>query len=88
MKNYKISVLAVNKELKLETKTLSGAIKMLQLINVDNIKDKETKSATIKAHQALKTVDYGKLKKACRKSKSGNYAPFYVLQALYKLELI
>jgi len=74
--NYKLNVLNANKELKQETKTLKGSLTILKLLtkNEDVLK-------------ACNEVEYTKLKKACRKSKTGNYSPFFVLQALYKLGL-
>ncbi len=74
--NYRSSVLNVNANLKKESKTLGGAIKLLKALSEDE--------TTLKA---LESVDFKKLKKACRKSKKGNYSPFFVLQALYKLGL-
>ncbi len=74
--NYKANVLEANKELKQETKTLKGSLQVLKLL---------TKNESVL--KACNEVDYQKLKKACRKSKAGNYSPFFVLQALYKLEL-
>ena len=74
--NYKVNVLQANKDLKQETKTLKGALQVLKLL---------TKNEDV--FKACNEVDYQKLKKACRKSKAGNYSPFFVLQALYKLEL-
>jgi hypothetical protein len=74
--NYKVNVLQANKDLKQETKTLKGSLQVLKILtkNEDVLK-------------ACNEVDYQKLKKTCRKSKTGNYSPFFVLQALYKLEL-
>ena len=74
--NYKANVLEANKELKQETKTLKGSLQILKILS----KNEEV-------IKACSEVDYAKLKKACRKSKSGNYSPFYVLQAFYKLGL-
>lgn len=74
--NYKVNVLQANKELKQETKTLKGSLQVLKIL---------TKNSEVL--KACEEVDYQKLKKACRKSKAGNYSPFFVLQALYKLEL-
>ena len=73
---YKVNVLKANKDLKQETKTLKGSLQILKILtkNDDVLK-------------ACNKVDYQKLKKACRKSKTGNYSPFFVLQALYKLGL-
>ena len=73
---YKVNVLDVNKELKQELPKLSNAIKLLELLTTNE-----------KVLAALKEVEYNKLKKATRKSKAGNYSPFFVLQALYKLGL-
>lgn len=73
---YKVNVLKANKELKQETKTLKGSLQVLKLL---------TKNENVL--KACNEVDYQKLKKACRKSKTGNYSPFFVLQALYKLGL-
>jgi hypothetical protein len=74
--NYKVNVLTANKELKQETKTLKGALQVLKIL---------TKNSEVL--KACEEVEYSKLKKACRKSKAGNYSPFYVLQSLYKLGL-
>lgn len=73
---YKVNVLKANKDLKQETKTLKGSLQILKILtkNDDVLK-------------ACNEVEYQKLKKACRKSKKGNYSPFFVLQALYKLGL-
>ena len=74
--NYKVNVLQANKDLKQETKTLKGALQVLKIL---------TKNEEVL--KACNEVEYQKLKKSCRKSKAGNYSPFFVLQALYKLEL-
>lgn len=73
---YKVNVLKANKELKQETKTLKGSLQVLKIL---------TKNEEVL--RACEEVEYQKLKKACRKSKAGNYSPFFVLQAFYKLEL-
>jgi len=74
--NYKANVLDANKELKQETKTLKGSLQILKILSKNQ-----------QVVDACEKVDYPKLKKVCRKSKAGNYSPFFVLQALYKLEL-
>lgn len=74
MSTYKKQVLDVNASLKKESKTLGGAIKMLKALSNDE--------QTLKR---LNETDFKVLKKKCRKSKSGNYSPFFVLQALYKI---
>ena len=72
----KANTKATSKELKQETKTLKGSLTILKLL---------TKNEEVL--KACNEVEYAKLKKACRKSKTGNYSPFFVLQALYKLGL-
>ena len=74
--NYKLNVLNANKELKKETKTLKGSLQILKILTSNE-----------EVLKACSEVEYQKLKKACRKSKKGNYSPFFVLQALYKLGL-
>jgi hypothetical protein len=74
--NYKLNVLNANKELKKETKTLKGSLQILKILTSNE-----------EVSKACSEVEYTKLKKACRKSKAGNYSPFFVLQALYKLGL-
>lgn len=71
---YKKQVLDVNANLKKESKTLGGAIKLLKALTDDE--------QTLKS---LEAIEFKVLKKKCRKSKSGNYSPFFVLQALYKI---
>jgi len=73
---YKVNVLNANKELKQETKTLKGSLQILKILTSNE-----------EVLKACNEVEYTKLKKACRKSKAGNYSPFFVLQALYKLGL-
>jgi len=73
---YKLNVLTANKELKQETRTLKGSLQILKILTSND-----------EVLKACNEVDYQKLKKACRKSKKGNYSPFFVLQALYKLGL-
>ena len=75
---YFKQVLAPNKAIKLESKTLNGAMKLAQTMLAGKTEFKDVS-------EKLASVNYGKLKKACRKSKSGNYCPFYVLQAVRKL---
>ena len=74
--NYRVKVLDVNASLKKESKTLGGAIKLLKALTEDE--------TTL---NAINSVDFKKLKKVCRKSKKGNYSPFFILQALYKIGL-
>lgn len=71
---YKKQVLDVNANLKKESKTLGGAIKLLKALTDDE--------QTLKS---LEAIEFKVLKKKCRKSKAGNYSPFFVLQALYKI---
>ena len=73
---YKVNVLKANKDLKQETKTLKGSLQILKILTTND-----------EVLKACNEVEYQKLKKACRKSKKGNYSPFFVLQALYKLGL-
>lgn len=80
-RDYKTAVLKVNKDLKVESKTFKGAIKLLDALN----KDSQTE-IVIKAILDDSEL-YSVVKKKCRKSKAGNYAPFYILQALFKLGL-
>jgi hypothetical protein len=72
--DYKVNVLNTNKALKQETKTLNGCIKLLKLLSKDT-----------KVLAQLDLIPFGTLKKKVRKSKAGNYSPFYLLQAVYKI---
>lgn len=76
--NYKLNVLAANSAIKIECKTLNGALKLTKIFLANKDEFKETLDA-------LEKIGYPMLKKHCRKSKSGNYTPFYILQAVYKL---
>ena len=79
---YKVNVLNTNKALRQETKTLSGAVKNLWFFRTEiGLSPQYTKIV-----RAIMQDDviYKAFKQNCRVSKSGNYAPFFVLQAIHK----
>lgn len=79
---YKSQVLAVNSRLKTETKTVGGSIKMILLF----AKETGIDARRTKLLRFLQKDDkaYKGFVGLVRKSKNGNYCPFYVLQALNK----
>ena len=81
--SYKIEVLESNKLLKQESVKLGYCVKVL--INNTNIL--KLSPIMVKNLQAINT-DSEAYKLAvlnCRKSKNGNYSPFYLLQYLYSI---
>ena len=79
---YKVNVLNTNKALRQESKTLSGAVKLLWFFR-DEIELSAQYKKIVRAIMQDTTI-YKEFKNNCRKSKSGNYAPFFVLQAIHK----
>ena len=82
---YKKQVLDTNKALKTTHKTLGGCLKNMWFFR----DDMALTNAQISVIRLLRDDKKGKLaynefKKVVRTSKSGNYSPFYVLQAMYK----
>lgn len=79
---YRLEVLNTNKALKTESKTLSGALKVLWFFRHDI----ELPTQYIKIIHAIRNDKdiYHTFRQNCRSSKNGNYSPFYVLQAIYK----
>lgn len=76
--DYFKQVIAPNRALKKELKTLKGAIKVATVFLSESPEYKPLA-------EKLASITYPKLKKVVRKSKAGNYCPFFVLQALRKL---
>lgn len=79
--NYKANVLNVNKELKIEAKSFNGACKILLALDAPNKSQKKLIRAILKDK-----VLYNIAIQNVRKSKAGNYSPFFVLQFLHKVE--
>ena len=81
--NYKVEVLESNKLLKQESVKLGYCVKVL--INNTNIL--KLSPLMVKNLQAInKDSEVYKLAVLnCRKSKNGNYSPFYLLQYLYSI---
>lgn len=79
---YKLNVLSTNKALRTECKTLGGAIKLLWFFKVEIGLSARYKKI-IKAIMEDDAI-YKVFKQNCRISKAGNYAPFFVLQAIHK----
>lgn len=79
---YKLQVLETNKALRTTHKTLGGCLKNMWFFR-DDMKLTAKQTAVVKL---LRSDDkaYASFQTICRKSKSGNYSPFYVLQAIYK----
>jgi len=80
--DYKKQVLNTNAKLKSTHKTLGGCLKNMHHFGVDMGLSASQKS-TVKLLRGNHEL-YKEFQKVCRKSKSGNYSPFYVLQAMYK----
>jgi hypothetical protein len=80
---YNNTVLASNKILKEESKKLGYCIKVL----TNNINILKLSPLMVKNLQAInKDSEVYKLAvNNCRKSKNGNYSPFYLLQYLYSI---
>lgn len=78
---YKEHVLAVNKELKVQSKSLGGCRSIL-LTFASEIGLTPAHKKILQASK--KQNNYEILKKYVRTSKNGNYSPFYLLQALNK----
>ena len=81
--NYKLQVLDSNAILKQESKTLGYCIKVLtNNINILKLSPLMVKNlnAINKGSEAYKLAVNN-----CRKSKKGNYSPFYLLQYLYSI---
>lgn len=79
---YKTNVLTTNKALRQECKTLGGAVSILWFFR----KEIGLSSQYCKIIAAIRKdkVIYNAFKDNCRISKAGNYAPFFVLQAIHK----
>lgn len=80
---YKQNVLNTNKALKVECKSLGGALKILWMFR-EEIDMGERYAKIIHLIRNDKDV-YHNFRQNCRVSKAGNYSPFYVLQAVYKM---
>lgn len=81
--DYKKEVLQVNAELKRQTKSLGGCRSIL-LAFADKINLCPVHAKLLKESKDAKK--YKVLQPLVRKSKAGNYSPFYLLQALRKNE--
>jgi hypothetical protein len=81
--NYKVEVLESNKLLKQESKTLGYCIKVL----TNNINILKLSANMVDNLQAINkdSEAYKLAVNNCRKSKNGNYSPFYLLQYLYSI---
>lgn len=79
---YKKNVLSTNKALRQECKTLGGAVSILWFFR----KEIGLSAQYCKIISAIRKdkVIYNAFKSNCRISKAGNYAPFFVLQAIHK----
>lgn len=79
---YRMNVLNTNKALKKECKSLGGAVKILWLFR-DEI---QLSAQYIQILNEIRENDevYATFKGNVRVSKSGNYSPFFVLQAIHK----
>ena len=80
--DYKKQVLNTNAKLKSTHKTLGGCLKNMHHFGIDMGLSASQKS-TVKLLRGNHEL-YKEFQKVCRKSKNGNYSPFYVLQAMYK----
>jgi hypothetical protein len=80
---YKISVLDSNKILKEESAKLGYCVKVL----INNINILKLSPLMAKNLQAINkdSEAYKLAVNNCRKSKNGNYSPFYLLQYLYSI---
>lgn len=79
--NY-VDVLNSNKALKQNCKTLGFALKLIsECANVHSILKNSAKQLQKKGNEAM----YKDCAENCRKTKDGNFTPFYVLQYLYKI---
>lgn len=79
---YSKQVIATNKALKSTHKTLGGCLKNMWFFR-DDMKLNSKQIAVVKLLRA-DTKAYNSFQAIVRKSKSGNYSPFFVLQAMYK----
>jgi hypothetical protein len=80
---YATNVLSTNKALRTECKTLGGALKLLWMFR-EEIELGERYAKIVHLIRNDKDV-YHNFRQNCRVSKAGNYSPFYVLQAIYKM---
>ena len=80
--NYKNDVLGANRALKVETTSLNGALKLLVYLLPDDYKTQINYFKKVLKDKA----EYKKLADTVRKSKKGNFVPFYCLQAWYKMQ--
>lgn len=81
---YALNVLATNKNLKGEERTLSGSrSRLLSLAKEINLPP-HYKAFLVKSKKDKNL--YKQLVEVVRTSKSGNYSPFFVLQGLHKLD--
>lgn len=79
---YSKQVIATNKALRSTHKTLGGCLKNMWFFR----DDMQLNSKQIAVVKLLRSDDkaYTMFQSVCRKSKAGNYSPFFVLQAMYK----
>lgn len=80
--DYKKQVINSNAKLKSTHKTLGGCLK-----NMHHFSEEMGLTTSQKKVVKLLRGDgkaYAEFQKVCRKSKAGNYSPFFVLQAIYK----
>ena len=80
--DYKKQVINSNAKLKSTHKTLGGCLKNMHHFSAEM-------GLTTSQKKVVKLLRgdgkaYKEFQKVCRKSKSGNYSPFFVLQAIYK----
>lgn len=80
--DYKKQVINSNAKLKATHKTLGGCLKNMWHF-ADDMGLTTSQKKVVKLLRADHNA-YKEFQKVCRKSKSGNYSPFFVLQAIYK----
>lgn len=78
--NYQLNVIDVNQSLKIEKKSLNGAIKLL--IHLADLKPTQK---TFFNSLLKDETQYKKFAENVRKTKSGGYSPFYCLQRWYAM---
>ena len=81
---YQKAVLNPNKKLKETSKTLGGTLKTMYNFATEmglTADQKAFVQALRKKHESFKSFQ-----KVCRKSVSGNYSPFFVLQTMYAMD--
>lgn len=77
--SYKEAVLASNKAMKQECKSLGYALRLIE--QTEGVNDELRKVAK---HVSKASEAYQKVSNEARKSKGGSFVPFYVLQYLFK----